>query len=66
MASAAKTSEDFVGVDPEYAVYTNDVDKPLAATAKAKESEGDKPRADQSEATEPKTDDTKTASRTKK
>lgn len=26
--SAAKTSDKFVGVDPIYATYTNDVDKP--------------------------------------
>lgn len=28
--SAAKTSDKFVGVDPIYATYTNDVDKPYA------------------------------------
>lgn len=47
--SAAKTSEHFEGVDPEYAVYTNDVDKPYPATAnegKSKDSEAeDKPKA---------------------
>lgn len=28
--SAAKASDKFVGVDPIYATYTNDVDKPYA------------------------------------
>ena len=41
MASAAKTSENFVGVDPAYAVYTNDVDKPLVPT-KVEEADEDK------------------------
>lgn len=35
--SAAKTSDNFVGVDPEYAVYTNDVDKPYPVKATKEE-----------------------------
>ena len=57
--SAAKTSEHFAGVDPEYAVYTNDVDKPYPISSESekepeKGSDGDDSKADQSEATEPK------------
>lgn len=57
--SAAKTSEHFVGVDPEYAVYTNDVDKPYPISSESekeseKESDGDDSKTGQSEATEPK------------
>lgn len=62
--SAAKTSEHFVGVDPEYAVYTNDVDKPYPVSAESeKESDGDDSKTDESEATEPKADGAKTTSR---
>ena len=66
--SAAKTSEHFAGVDPEYAVYTNDVDKPYPVTAEPekepeKEPDGDGSKADESEATEPKADGAKTTSR---
>lgn len=73
MTSAAKESKNFVGVDPEYAVYTNDVDKPLSVTAKEsesneetdKEQDGDvaESEADKSETSESKTDGAKTASR---
>lgn len=62
--SAAKTSEHFVGVDPEYAFYTNDVDKPYPVSVESeKESDGDDSKAGESEATEPKADGAKTASR---
>ena len=63
--SAAKTSEHFAGVDPEYAVYTNDVDKPYPISSEPepepepekepeKGSDGDDSKADQPGATEPK------------
>ena len=68
--SAAKTSEHFAGVDPEYAVYTNDVDKPYPVSAepekepeKEPEGDGDDSKTDESETAEPKADGAKTTSR---
>ena len=66
--SAAKTSEHFVGVDPEYAVYTNDVDKPYPISTESekepeKGSDGDGSEADQSAAAGSKAGDTKATSR---
>lgn len=77
--SAAKTSDNFVGVDPEYAVYTNDVDKPYPIKATKEEvkaaetgtaapdsdaSDDEKVEDDDKQADEPKVEPKATAAKT--